>query len=193
MDPTLARALLTATLLAFVGIRLFYERGWKPAERSGRHDRREHALTVVFGGALIFPLLAWITSDSLAPADLALPAAVQWVGLVLSCAGVALFLWVHATLGLNYSPRLDMRHHHALVTTGPYRWVRHPMYSTNIVLVLGWGLLTANAVVMVAPALALALMLAIRLPDEEAMMAERFGETWQAWAARTGRLLPRLG
>ncbi|NOY27894.1 MAG: isoprenylcysteine carboxylmethyltransferase family protein [Oligoflexia bacterium] len=188
----LARVLSALSLVAFVGIRLVYERAWRPAVRVSRHDRREHVLTVLFGGAQIFPLVAWVLGDGLASADLALAAPLRVVGVALCVGGVALFWWVHATLGENFSPRLDMRPGHTLVTTGPYRWVRHPMYTTNLLLVPGWGLLTGNALVFVLPAVALVVMLAVRLPDEESMLAERFGDEWRVWAAQTGRLLPRL-
>lgn len=67
------------------------------------------------------------------------------------------------------------------------------MYSAGFVQILGYGLLTANLVVFLAPLSALCLLVTLRLPDEERMLEARFGEVWRAWRDRTGRLLPRLG
>jgi len=192
MPAWLPRPLLLLVLVAFVAIRMVYERGWRRDEREGRHDRREHLLTVGVALSQAVPALVWISSDVLAAADLPLPASLRWLGALLSVAGIGLFVWIHATLGANFSPRLDMRADHTLVTAGPYHFVRHPMYTTNVLLILGYALLSANAVLLLVPGLMITVLLVVRLPDEEAMMRDRFGEEWRRWAAGTGRLLPRL-
>ncbi|MCB9781031.1 MAG: DUF1295 domain-containing protein [Alphaproteobacteria bacterium] len=173
-------------------MRVVYERQWKQAERQGVHDRREHLMTVGIALSQGIPAWIWIATDRLAVADVVLPLPLRWLGLGLTLAGLASFLWVHATLGRNFSPRLDMRADHTLVTSGPYRWVRHPMYTTNFVLVLGYFLLSANLAVLVPALVMLLVLVVVRVPDEEAMVRARFGAEWDAWAARTGRFLPRL-
>ncbi len=192
MSPFLARYLYALTLLAFVLVRLRFRGGWRPAERAARREDRERALTAAVLGSQAIPALLWLGSRWLDPLDLPLPPAAGWAGLGLSLAGIGLFGWTHAVLGANFSPRLDLRPDHTLVTAGPYRRVRHPMYLSGFLLYLGWFGLTGNPVVGGLPLAVLLVLVRLRLPDEEAMMAERFGAAWTAWAARTGRLFPRL-
>lgn len=193
MPDWLPRALLLVLLVSFAGIRTVFERQWdKGRTRQGVHDRREHALTVGVAMSQLVCCWTWISGDALAFADLPLPAWLRLAGFGLGLLGIALFWWVHATLGRNFSPRLDLRADHVLVTSGPYAYVRHPMYTVSLALIVAYGLLSGNWMLLLVPGLFMSLLVAIRLPDEEAMMLQRFGPQWQAWAARTGRLLPRL-
>ncbi|HUP21792.1 MAG TPA: isoprenylcysteine carboxylmethyltransferase family protein [Thermoanaerobaculia bacterium] len=80
---------------------------------------------------------------------------------------------------------------HELVTWGPYRYERHPMYPTFLLLSAGMFLLTAHWVIGLPPFLGVALVMAFRTPREEAMMIERFGEEYRSYANSVGRYLPR--
>lgn len=117
---------------------------------------------------------------------------VAWAGLATTITGLALNVWVHWALDVNFSALLHLRDEHSLVTTGPYRWVRHPMYTALFVFLAGLTLLTRNLIPGVAPAVGLAVLVALRVPREEAMLAERFGEAWEEYCRRTGRFVPRL-
>jgi protein-S-isoprenylcysteine O-methyltransferase Ste14 len=123
---------------------------------------------------------------------LPLPAWVQWVGLVLGITSLPLILWVQAALGSNFSTTLLVRQDHDLVTQGPYRWVRHPMYTVLFVHLVALLLLSANWFIGGVPLLAFALIVATRLKNEERVMAEKFGPAYQDYMRRTGRFLPRL-
>jgi protein-S-isoprenylcysteine O-methyltransferase Ste14 len=78
-----------------------------------------------------------------------------------------------------------------LVTTGPYRWLRHPFYVGVLLLVLACFLLAANWFMALA-GFAVFALLAIRSPIEERKLAERFGDEYLAYRARTRRFLPRV-
>ncbi len=191
MPGFMARMLFVMVLVGFLAVRVVYRRrgdGERRALRAGR----ELLLTRTMTAAVAIPAVLWLGSPLLGFAQAPLPEWVGWLGYVTALLGVGLLAWAHATLGAHFSPWLELRRDHALVTTGPYRWVRHPIYSAGALIVLGSGLLSANMVMLAAPALALALLLGVRLPDEEAMLQEQFGPEYQAWAARTGRLLPRV-
>ena len=86
---------------------------------------------------------------------------------------------------------MALRAEHALVTSGPYGSVRHPLYCSVALIaafaLLGPGLLAVSAVF----ALFTAYAVAVRVPAEEALLAARFGSAWRAYAARTGALIPR--
>jgi protein-S-isoprenylcysteine O-methyltransferase Ste14 len=82
-------------------------------------------------------------------------------------------------------PRRDAR----LVTTGPYRWVRHPMYSAALILALAASSLTANGIVTVGGVLMFGL-LAARSGLEERRLIEKFGDNYRHYQRRTRRFIP---
>ncbi len=122
---------------------------------------------------------------------LPLPAWLRWGGVVLSLAALAWNSWAQIALGREYSRILRLREDRRLVTAGPYRWIRHPMYLGGSLFFLGVLLEACDALVAVAMVFSAALLIA-RVPKEEAMMLEGFGQEYREYQGRTGRLLPRL-
>lgn len=112
------------------------------------------------------------------------------VGLVLAIAGIALrwfsILWLGRWFTVNVAIATDQ----ALVDTGPYRRVRHPSYTGALLAFLGLALALGNAVSLLVIIVPVAIVFVRRIRIEEAVMARAFGERWQAYAARTQRLLP---
>ncbi len=100
-------------------------------------------------------------------ATLHLPASVRWGGVGLGTLGLALLVWVHRTLGRNFSHTLTIRQQHRLVTHGPYRWVRHPMYTAFVSLILAISLLLDDLFVGVTGLLALSVVMILRVRTEE--------------------------
>ncbi|MGH7470005.1 MAG: methyltransferase family protein [Longimicrobiales bacterium] len=82
---------------------------------------------------------------------------------------------------------------HELVMHGPYRYVRHPMYSALVLLFAGMFLLTRSVLVAVSSGIALYGLLVVRTPREEQQLVERFGAGYEAYRASTGWLWPKLG
>ena len=117
------------------------------------------------------------------------PRWVRWAGLALGVTSVGLFAWTHAVLGRFWSTALQLRGGHRLITAGPYARVRHPMYTA----ILGWltslGLVAGSWAPLVFASLS-ALNFMLRIPPEEKMMLQRFGDEYRAYMKRTGRLLP---
>jgi protein-S-isoprenylcysteine O-methyltransferase Ste14 len=83
------------------------------------------------------------------------------------------------------------RKEHTLVTTGPYRWIRHPFYTSAALAILGNSLAAANWFIFSAGSLVFVLM-AIRVRKEEENLIARFGDDYRNYMQRTGRFLPRL-
>jgi protein-S-isoprenylcysteine O-methyltransferase Ste14 len=123
--------------------------------------------------------------------SLSLPSWLRWSGAGLGAATLPLSYWVFRSLGKNVSPTVETRENHELVTSGPYRWVRHPLYSVGTAFFVSLSLVAANWFVGLASLSALSMLLA-RLPKEEAKLIERFGDEYREYMRRTGRFSPRL-
>lgn len=140
-----------------------------------------------YGSLLAFvawpPLLGW--------SALGLPAAARWIGAPLLAAGVGLAMWARFTLGRSSTVTAVPAPDAALVTDGPYRWLRHPIYSAGLLLFPGGVLLTDSGLVLLAGALVLG-VLEIRTRREEALLLERFGDAYRRHMLRTRRWLPRV-
>lgn len=133
-----------------------------------------------------------LTPSWISWADACLPYWLRWIGVGLCVASVLLVLWCDRHLGRNFSRELRIRSEHYIVETGPYRWVRHPIYSSGILFLVGVFLVTSNYFVGLCWS-GLLVFYALRIPKEEAMMVGAFGDTYTEYANRTGRLLPKRG
>ncbi|MBI3965362.1 MAG: isoprenylcysteine carboxylmethyltransferase family protein [Chloroflexi bacterium] len=107
-------------------------------------------------------------------------------------ASIFLFWRTHRDLGANWSPTLEIGAQHTLVTRGVYGRIRHPMYASQALLALAQALLLPNWVAGLAGPLAFLARYLIRVPREERMMLDHFGDAYRAYSAHTGRILPRL-
>jgi protein-S-isoprenylcysteine O-methyltransferase Ste14 len=121
----------------------------------------------------------------------AIPPWLRLIGAPLCLIGIALFNWMFRHLGLNVTSTSMPRASANLVTSGPYRWVRHPMYSAALILVVAAALLTANVIVAVG-GIIMFVLLAARSRIEERRLVEKFGDAYRSYQRRTGRFLPRL-
>ncbi len=124
-------------------------------------------------------------------AQLPLPLWLRWTGAGLGTALLPLEFWMFRSLGAGITPTVATRADHRLVTHGPYRWVRHPLYSIGTGVFLAQSLISANWFVAVLSGFALRLLL-LRVPQEEAQLIARFGDDYRQYMQHTGRLLPRV-
>jgi protein-S-isoprenylcysteine O-methyltransferase Ste14 len=151
-----------------------------------------YALRVLLFSALILVLLVYTFRPQwMASFVLPLPSWVRWAGVVLGLLCVPFLVWVQHTLGRQWSSDLQLREQHILVTEGPYRWIRHPMYSVVFAFLGALCLVSANWLFLLGAATAM-VMLYRRIDKEEQMMMGQFGDEYRSYRARTGRLVPRL-
>ncbi|HXY19351.1 MAG TPA: isoprenylcysteine carboxylmethyltransferase family protein [Gemmatimonadales bacterium] len=125
-------------------------------------------------------------------ASLPLPEWLRWSGLGLAVAAFALLEWAQSALGRNWSLRVQLLEAHELVVGGPYHWVRHPMYTAGLLASTSVLLLSANWLVGGSWLAMHAWQFAVRIPLEEDLMAQQFGDVYRQYMRTTGRLLPRL-
>jgi protein-S-isoprenylcysteine O-methyltransferase Ste14 len=117
--------------------------------------------------------------------------AVRWLGVLLYTAGGVLRLAPVFVLGRRFSGLVAIQPGHRLVTTGLYGVIRHPSYLGLFVLALGWGLVFRSGVGVIIAVLMLIVLLA-RIDSEERLLSETFGAEYDAYRARTWRLVPYL-
>jgi protein-S-isoprenylcysteine O-methyltransferase Ste14 len=148
----------------------------------------------VFGVLYIGGVLGYIFYPAyLDWAQFSLPHLARWIGALLSMLSLALLWWVQSALDVHFDTTLHVQTGHKLVTHGPYRWVRHPMYTSLFLMGLGYLLLTANWMVGGLMLVSVAVLVWVRVPREEAMLIERFGQEYLDYMGRSGRFLPKLG
>jgi len=149
-------------------------------------------LLMVQGVYLIITVLLYLLfSPRILWAQLPLSDWLRWLGVGLGIISLPFLAWVHYVLDKHWSISLKIQEDHTLVTSGPYRWVRHPMYTVHIVYFFTWVLVSANLLLLINYLLTIILIF-VRIPKEEQMLLEQFGDEYRAYMKRTGRLLPRF-
>ncbi|KQV24406.1 methyltransferase [Rhizobium sp. Root1203] len=114
------------------------------------------------------------------------------VGALLYGAAMWVFRRTHKALGRNWSITLEIREKHELVSGGPYALIRHPMYTSFLLMGLGQAFLLSNWVVGLAGVIGFAILFFLRVDKEERMMLELFGPQYRAYMDRTKRIIPYL-
>lgn len=156
---------------------------------------REGRVMFVFRVIMGLILFSWLVVYTINPAWIKVlavpfPHWLRWTGFVLGMASLGVWWWTQVALGKEWSPQLQLRDKHHLVTTGPYRHIRHPLYTAMFGYGVGLALVTANWV-FIAFALVMIASLVARVPREEQMMIEKFGDEYKAHMQRTGRFFPK--
>jgi len=192
LDPWLAKAAVLLGSIVMVVIRAPHgqrSRGVKVAK--SRKGPLEIALLTVAWLGFFVPLV-WVATSLLAFADYPLYPAPFAAGIVCLAVSLWFFHRSHADLGTNWSVTLELREKHQLVTQGIYRRVRHPMYMALFLYSVGQALAVPNRVAGPSYLVAFGLLFAFRIGPEERMMREEFGADYEAYVARTKRLVPGI-
>jgi protein-S-isoprenylcysteine O-methyltransferase Ste14 len=179
---------------SFTVIRIVYHRraSHERGEAEFREGKLHVALRLLVGIPFMLSLVVYIFAPRLFSwAALDLPMWARWLGVGLGLASLPLIVWVQQALGSNFSTVLHVRQEHNLVTSGPYRWVRHPMYTVLFIHLAGILLLTANWYIGGVPLAAFLLIVITRMENEERLMQEKFGDAYRAYMQSTGRFLPK--
>lgn len=142
------------------------------------------AFFATFAYVFIPPWMSW--------SDLNLPVWARWLGVGIALAGFALLQWSQLSLGINWSDAPKLFAEQQLVTHGPYRWIRHPIYAAFLLILGSLSLISANWFLGLIWIVMTALDVFARINVEEKMMLKEFGGTYKAYMTRTGRLFPQL-
>lgn len=196
MNETLFRICAAIIIFTAAGISSYFRRkaDRETGEKIPRKADGTAMMTAIRIGGLILwmaPLVYLINPGWMAWAKIGLPAPVRWAGLGAGVICIGLVYWLFSSIGSNISPTSATRKQHKLVTHGPYRWVRHPLYTVGSSTFVSFGLIADNWFIILLGMLVFVVM-AIRTPREEANLVEKFGEEYRVYMKRTGRFLPRL-
>jgi len=157
-----------------------------------RQPKLEKFLVILNFPALgVVPLLI-IFSKWLDFASMGLPYGVRlaaWAVLILN---LGLFYWCHKSLGRNWSMMLEIRKDHKLILNGPYKYVRHPMYTHFWTLMIFQGIMLDNWFLLAFGVITWGILYFLRIKQEEKMMIEEFGDEYIEYITRTWRLVPKI-
>jgi protein-S-isoprenylcysteine O-methyltransferase Ste14 len=148
-------------------------------------------LTLLTIAAGILPLIYSLT-NWLAFANYNLPAWMGWAGVFILLCSLLIFWRAHTDLEANWSPSLELYEGHTLITNGIYRYIRHPMYASQLVWAIAQILLIQNWIAGPGSLIFFIPFYILRSKAEEQMMLEKFGDQYREYKTVTGGILPRL-
>ena len=198
MDENLIfRIIVIAMMLSAFSVSAYFRRKAEQTSGDEINRRKEGDFIMIAvricGGLIWLLILAYmIYPPAVAWATIPLPSWLRWLGVFGGFVAVILLIWMFRSLGMNITDTVVTRKDHSLVTHGPYRWIRHPLYTFGALLFLSLSLVTQ---IWLIPLLAIPTMaiLVQRTSIEENTLQERFGEEYTQYSERTGRFFPRLG
>jgi len=184
-------------LVAVLGLANFYQAIEVPEVRNlskgeeGKRVRRQSLVFVVmilflFGILFLLPF-----ADRHSIGVMMAGQIVRWLGLILCGLGFMVSYWARIALGRMYSAEATIQKNHQLVTTGPFRYIRHPVYLGILCFVLGLSFLFRSWIGLVAT-MAIVAGLLFRIRDEEALLHKEFGSQWEMYCQRSWRFIPYL-
>jgi len=189
------RLILLAGFLIFVPIGAYHR--IKSRSAGEKLDRRQEGSFILFtlrplGIAGMMGLVAYLINPSwMEWSSVRLPAWLRWMAVGLGVIAGLLRSWTLRRLGKNLTDTVVTRKEHKLVTTGPYRWMRHPFYTSTCLVVLANSLVAANWFLFVI-GMVVFILLIIRTRKEEENLIARFGDDYANYMKRTGRFLPGI-
>lgn len=142
---------------------------------------------LMYGSILVYlihpPLIGWAQID--------LPLSLRWAAIGVMALLVPAFYWLFSNIRNNITPTVSIRKEHQLVTSGPYRWIRHPLYTFGFIFILAIAVAAANWFI-IGIGLLTFIPLAMRTPLEEQKLQDTFGDAYREYKQKTGRYLPKL-
>jgi len=196
MNENIFRILAAVILFTGCGISIYYRRkaDIETGEKLSRKVDGNAMMNIIrFGGLILWlsPLVYLVNPAWMAWSKVGLPDWTRTLGIGIGILCVAGIYWLFSSIGSGITPVSATRKEHRLSTSGPYRWVRHPLYTVASSMFIAFGMMADNWFIAALGVLAFIAM-AIRTPKEEANLIEKFGDEYREYMKRTGRFLPKL-
>ena len=192
---TFFRILLPLLMITFVAHRGYYVRkhGKEQDTLKKREDGSVTRLAAILGVIGFISILVYVINPNLlAWASFALPLWLRWTGFGIAIFGFSLLQWAQNTLGKSWSDTPRMMKDQALITSGSYQSIRHPIYTAFLLIMGSTLLISANWLIGLTWTGMTILEIASRIGFEESLMLEYFGDQYRDYMKKTGRLLPRV-
>ena len=172
-------------------IRATYSKGFKKRTLAIDHKSTVDSILMSLPGISMFILpVIFVFTSWLDFANFSLPFWSGWIGVLF----FVMMLWLlwksHADLKHDWSPMLQIYKEHELMTYGLYARIRHPMYAAHLLWGIAQPLLLHNWLVGFSMLLTLLPLYVYRIPREEKMMMEAFGERYRSYINLTNRMIP---
>lgn len=183
-------------LMTVVGIRMYYHGVADALSGTKQTTKNEGVfwyIRLFVGGPVFFATVAYIIWPPwMAWSQFPLNPQVRWLGLLSCMFSLILLKWLHTHLAGNFTGTVMIRPKGNVVTTGPYHFVRHPMYISFLLLGIGILLLTANWFLGGGFLLVILAVIVLRTSIEEAALEAAYGEEYALYKQKTGAFIPRL-
>lgn len=140
---------------------------------------------------MIVPIV-YVFSSVLDFADYTLPSWLAWAGVVLFALAILLLWRSHHDLGRNWTVIVSLRKKHELITSGVYKYIRHPMYSAHLIWAIAQIMILHNWIAGYSFLIVQIPFYYFRINNEERMMIEQFGNSYKSYMQKTDRLIPGL-
>ncbi|MCC7106842.1 MAG: isoprenylcysteine carboxylmethyltransferase family protein [Chloroflexi bacterium] len=193
-QETIFRWLTAVLFFTAAGISIYHRH--KAEKEGGALDRSGNTLLVLLrllSLAVVWPLFAYLMNPAwVGWVRMELPLWLRWTAAAVAASMIPAIYWLFSSIGRNISPSHTTREGHQLVTTGPYRYIRHPLYVFGTLFLLSIAVMSALWWLLVGFGLPLAVLIR-RTSLEEEHLVGRFGDEYRAYMARTGRFWPKLG
>ena len=144
-------------------------------------------LLAMFIVPLVYSASSWLDF-----ANYTLPTWAGWIGIVLIILALIVFWRAHVDLKTNWSPSLEIREKHELITRGIYGYIRHPMYASQWLWVIAQPLLLQNWIAGWLGLFVFILFYVLRVRAEEKLMIDTFGEQYRDYMKKVGGVFPKL-
>ena len=195
-SETIFRILFIFAFIFMTGIRVYYQ--LKVLHDKEKIEIKERGPSLVAGSMAALTTLVFGAEYIFSPGYfcfayvMSYPDWLRWLGGLILAGGITILGIAHHHLGKSFHSLVVSKENQVLVETGPYQWMRHPIYTAYLMSYVGGGLLSSNLILTIVPVIMFATLVAIRMGKEEAVMKEQFGLKYIEYMKRTGRLVPQI-
>ena len=190
------RILFLLSGIAMFAVRIYYQKKvWRDRKQV---EVKEGGISLIAGSIAALTTIVFGFEYILSPGTFAFaysipfPLWLRWLGVLTLAGGITLLGLSHHHLGRSFHSLIVSKAERVLVDTGPYRWIRHPIYTAYLVNYVSGGLVAGNLVLTFVPVIFYGVLVLMRVDKEEALLREEFGPRYQDYIDRTGRLLPKV-
>jgi protein-S-isoprenylcysteine O-methyltransferase Ste14 len=114
----------------------------------------------------------------------------KYIGIIILLSVFFLLIHNNDTLGNMYSIDIKIKKGHKLITSGIYKYIRHPIYLCSLLFLIGQQTILPNKIGMISSSIAFSLLYFIRIPAEEKMLLNHFGKEYEKYMKNTNKIIP---